>query len=345
MHYSAFTYNKMSLMQLQHIKHQINLNFQKLSKWRIIQKNLVHFQGFPEELNSEEILASPEYFGQYGKITKICLVPVKDNKSFHSAYITFEKDEQAAYCILAVDSIKIKNNLVRAFFGTTKYCNNFLKGYTCLNKKCKFMHYFADKNNDIVINEIKFGYSEHINLAKKIIGFGSIKSYEYIQKNFDLNIKHTLPDIRHIYSIEHINDKNKNHRRKQSTSSNNSSNNSTDNSLDNNNNCDPICNDINELINGILDDSFDEKINLDKNGNKNKIEKKVEIKPKTSIFENKNVSKIIDGLIKRRNFFKKFEKYDLGKDILRKNENDFCQNIFNETKDYAIKEIIEFNFV
>ena len=343
MHYSAFTYNKMSLMQLQHIKHQINLNFQKLSKWRIIQKNLVHFQGFPEELNSEEILASPEYFGQYGKITKICLVPVKDNKSFHSAYITFEKDEQAAYCILAVDSIKIKNKLVRAFFGTTKYCNNFLKGYTCLNKKCKFMHYFADKNNDIVINEIKFGYSEHINLAKKIIGFGSIKSYEYIQKNCDLNIKHTLPDIRNIYSIEHINDKNKNHRRKQSTSSNNSSNNSTENSLDNNN-YEPICNNINEFINGILDDSCDNKINLGKNKYKIENLKKEEVKSKTSFFENKNISKIIDGLLKRRSFFKQFEKYELGKDMLQKCENDFFQNIFNESKDESIKEIIEFNF-
>ena len=340
----------MSLIQLQHLKNQINLNFQKLSKWRIIQKNLVHFQGFPEELNREEILTSPEYFGQYGKITKICLVPVKDNKSFHSAYITFEKDEQAAYCILAVDSIKIKNKLVRAFFGTTKYCNNFLKGYACLNKKCKFMHYFADKNKDIVINEIKFGYTEHINLAKKIIGFGSIKSYEYIQKNFDLNIKHTLPDIRNIYSIEHINDKNKNHRRKLSTSSNNSSDNSTENSLDNNN-YDPICNNINEFINGILDNSCDEKINLEKNvnKNKNKIEnekkQKEEIKTKTSFFENKNVLKIIDSLLKRRSFFKQFEKYKLGKDMQRKCENDFCQNIFNETKDETIKEIIEFNFV
>ena len=349
MHSSAFTYNKMSLMQLQHLKNQMNLNFQKFSKWRIIQKNLVHFQGFPKELNSEEILASPEYFGQYGKIIKICLVPIKDNKSFHSAYITFEKDEQAAYCILAVDSIKIKNNLVRAFFGTTKYCNNFLKGYACLNKNCKFMHYFADKNNDIVINEIKFGYSEHINLAKKIIGFGSIKSYEYIQKNFDLNIKHTLPDIRHIYSIEHINDKNKNHRRKQSTSSNNSSNNSTENSSDNNNNFDNISNDINELIKGILDDTSYEKINLDKNENKNKkkIEnvksEKEELEQKTSFFQNKNISKIIDGLLKRRSFFKQFEKYEIGKDMIQKCENDFCHNIFNETKDEAINEIIEFN--
>ena len=121
-------------------------DFKNLSKLRIIQKNLVHIQGFPEELHDIKILSSPEYFGQYGVIKKICLVPKKASVDYYSCYITFETEEQAAYCILAVDSIKIKNKLVRAFFGTTKYCNNFLKGYNCFNKNCKFMHHFADKN-------------------------------------------------------------------------------------------------------------------------------------------------------------------------------------------------------
>ena len=46
----------------------------ELSKCRIIQKNLVHFYGFPDYLYKKEILISPEYFGQYGVITKIILV-------------------------------------------------------------------------------------------------------------------------------------------------------------------------------------------------------------------------------------------------------------------------------
>lgn len=339
----------MSLIQLQHLKNQINSNFQKLSKSRIIQKNLVHFQGFPEELYNEEILASPEYFGQYGIITKICLVPTKDNKdnkSYHSAYITFQTEEQAAYCILAVDSIKLKDNLVRAFFGTTKYCNNFLKGYICLNKKCKFLHYLANKQNDIVINDIKFGYSEHINLAKKIIGFGSLKSYQYIKQNFNLNIKHTLPDIRHIYSLEHINDKNKNHRRKKSTSSNNSSNNSTNNSADNSSHS--LSNDINEIINGVLDDSCDENLNLVNNNNNKNSEKfeKDKIFEDSLIFNNKNIYKIIDGLLKRRCFFQKFENYEFGKNLLIKFENEFCRKLLNECNNKEEgKRIIEYKIL
>ena len=61
------------------ISNKVIINFTKediyyLSKCRIIQKNLVHFYGFPDYLYKKEILISPEYFGQYGVITKIVLV-------------------------------------------------------------------------------------------------------------------------------------------------------------------------------------------------------------------------------------------------------------------------------
>ena len=77
-----------------------------LLKQRIIQKNLVHFQGFPDYLFNENLLISPEYLGQYGTIIKIVLASKEDkasNKKVNSAYITFETKEQAAYCILTLD--------------------------------------------------------------------------------------------------------------------------------------------------------------------------------------------------------------------------------------------------
>ena len=52
-----------------------------LSKQRIIQKNLVHFQGFPDSLYNENLLASYEYLGQYGNIKKLVLVSKKDKTS------------------------------------------------------------------------------------------------------------------------------------------------------------------------------------------------------------------------------------------------------------------------
>ena len=82
-----------------------------LSKQRIIQKNLVHFQGFPDRLYSKEILASEEFFGQYGLITKIILtnkIEYKTNNRSNSAYITFYTCEQAAYAVLYYLLIQLK---------------------------------------------------------------------------------------------------------------------------------------------------------------------------------------------------------------------------------------------
>ena len=338
----------MSFILVQHMSYPIgmNPNFKNLSKMRIIQKDLVHFQGFPEEMNDVNILSSPEYFGQYGTIKKICLVPKKEPNSYYSCYITFSSEEEAAYCILAVDSIKIKNKLVRAFFGTTKYCNNFLKGFMCLNKNCKFMHNFADKN-DIVINDIKFGYSEHINLAKKIIGFGSLKSFNYIKQNYNDKIKHILPDIRNIYSIQHINDKNKNHRRKSSSSSNNSTGSSENNSSNSLNSFTNNIPDFNEFIKELSKDDYieeeedDFKYNFEEEKSIKKEEENIkEDINKKSFFENENVHKLIDGLLKRKTFFRRFENFESGKNLLKQFENDFCKNMFNISKDNEINNII-----
>ena len=71
----------------------------QLSKQRIIQKNLVHFQGFPDRLYNKELLCSNEYFGQYGQISKIFLTNKIDKKTeekLNSAYLTFSTPEQAA---------------------------------------------------------------------------------------------------------------------------------------------------------------------------------------------------------------------------------------------------------
>ena len=201
----------------------------ELSKQRIIQKNLVHFQGFPDRLYNKELLCSKDYFGQYGKISKIILtfkIDKKSNKRSNSAYLTFSSCQEAAYAILSVDSIKIDNQLVRAFFGTTKYCNHFLNNFKCFNsEKCMFLHFIADKN-DIIADNSKFGYSEHIKLAKKIIGFGSIQSQLYVINNA-INSKTFLPSILTIYHKDDIMIKTKNHRRKRSNESDYSFNNNT----------------------------------------------------------------------------------------------------------------------
>lgn len=173
----------------------------KLSKIRIIQKNLVHFLGFPDELYDTKILSSYAYFGQYGLIKKIELNVkneelTKNHKN--SAYITFDNKNQAAYAILVVDLIKINDQTVRAFFGTTKYCSHFLNNRKCYNQdKCVFIHKIVS-DKEIIKESEKFGYNEHIKLAKKIIRFNSPQSRSYVMSIIYYS-NTVLPKISSIY--------------------------------------------------------------------------------------------------------------------------------------------------
>lgn len=176
-------------------------DFQVLSKLRIIKKNLIHFQGFPDYFYNEDLLRKKEYFGQYGKIEKIVLVAKSDEstgKKSNSAYITFSSEEEAAYAVLSVDSIIIDGKITRVFFGTTKYCVHFLSNQVCINKnKCMYLHYLADRD-DILGANSKFGYSEHLRLAKKIINFDSKKTINFIN-SLNVDFQTVLPNIKSIY--------------------------------------------------------------------------------------------------------------------------------------------------
>ena len=85
-----------------------------------------------------------------------------------------------------------------------------------------FLHEIADPN-DIITEDTKFGYSEHIKLAKKIIGFGSIQSQMYVRNNANKN-RTVLPTISTIYQKNDIIIKTQNHRRKKSNENNNMNN-------------------------------------------------------------------------------------------------------------------------
>ena len=327
----------------------------ELSKQRIIQKNLVHFQGFPDRLYSKELLSSQEYFGQYGLISKIILtnkMDKKSNKKSNSAYITFSTFEQAAYAILSVDSIKIDNQLVRAFFGTTKYCNHFLNNFKCFNsEKCMFLHYLVDKS-DIIAENSKFGYSEHIKLAKKIIGFGSVQSQLYVMKNSNKN-KSVLPNIVTIYHKDDILIKTKNHRRKKSNESeDNSLNNSNNNTSSSSN--DSIRNSINEfenkdkkenLINNNINTLNEEKLNLLYKGrNQSRFDfanNSINLYNNNNNNNDVNVLKVtqdlIDDLSSRMAFFIQFNKNI----PLSKLEYEYCNNIYIKSKNDELKKIIE----
>ena len=176
-----------------------------LSKIRIIKKNLVHVHGFPSSLANIEILGKPEYFGQYGTIQKTLLTqktnPETNKKSF-SAYITYSNEKEAAFAILSVDSLLIEGKIIRAFFGTTKYCNFFLNNNRCPNlDKCMFLHQLIKEKDIIIDSNTVFSYNEHLELAKKIIKFSNPET-KYLVQSIPKLKKTVFPNIDFIFLNE-----------------------------------------------------------------------------------------------------------------------------------------------
>ena len=130
----------------------------ELSQSRIITKNLVYVIGLSQNIASKETLIKYEYFGQYGHIVKIVINKKKaynQNNPYgpsFSGYVTYSKPSEASIAILALDNTVVDNHLIRASFGTTKYCSFYLKNMECTNKDCLFLHKKASES-DIIKRE------------------------------------------------------------------------------------------------------------------------------------------------------------------------------------------------
>ncbi|KAM0723821.1 hypothetical protein Q7P37_000811 [Cladosporium fusiforme] len=120
-----------------------SLSRKHLAGLRVVQKNLVYVTGLSPKLQEEELLHTlrgDTYFGQYGKIIKIVVSKARDRLDSVGVYVTYEKKDDAACCIAAVDGSPNGDRTLRAQFGTTKYCSAYLRGDACMNRNCMFLH-------------------------------------------------------------------------------------------------------------------------------------------------------------------------------------------------------------
>lgn len=62
------------------------------------------------------------------------------NKNQFSIYATFSSEKEAMLCRLALEEYKFQNNLIKASFGTTKYCSFFVSKQKCQNQECLYLH-------------------------------------------------------------------------------------------------------------------------------------------------------------------------------------------------------------
>jgi CCR4-NOT transcription complex subunit 4 len=125
----------------------------QLKDTRIVKKDLVYLIGLTEGVASENLLSKPEYFGQYGHIRKIV---VNKDKPFNrgtsegpsfSAYVTFSQVNDASIAILGLDEFELDDRIIKASYGMTKYCSYFIKGLSCQNSDCLYLHTPADEGD------------------------------------------------------------------------------------------------------------------------------------------------------------------------------------------------------
>ncbi|ONM20296.1 RNA binding (RRM/RBD/RNP motifs) family protein [Zea mays] len=137
-----------------------------LASVRVIQRNLVYIIGLPAHLCNESVLECREYFGQYGKVLKVSVSrptgPPSQQASATSnisVYITYAKEEEAIRCIQAVHNFVLEGKVLRACFGTTKYCHAWLRNMACGNPDCLYLHDVGSQEDSFTKDEIISAYT------------------------------------------------------------------------------------------------------------------------------------------------------------------------------------------
>jgi hypothetical protein len=136
-----------------------------LANLRVIRRNLIYAVGLPPTIANEETLRRPEYFGQYGKLTKVVVNRSSlggdssdPRRASSSAYITFQFKEDTLACILALDGFHLEHRTIRASYGTSKYCSAFMKHVRCSNPDCTYLHEMGAAEDTFTKQEIQAGY-------------------------------------------------------------------------------------------------------------------------------------------------------------------------------------------
>ncbi|KAK9064131.1 hypothetical protein SSX86_018003 [Deinandra increscens subsp. villosa] len=117
-----------------------------LSNVRVIQRKMAYIIGLPLDLADEDLLQREEYFGKYGKVTKISLSRTAGGalqqfiNDTCSVYITYSKEEEAVTCIQSVHGYVLDGRPLKASFGTAKYCHAWLRNMPCSNPICLYLH-------------------------------------------------------------------------------------------------------------------------------------------------------------------------------------------------------------
>ena len=151
-----------------------------LTNVRVVQPNLVYAVGIIMDICNEDTLKGSEFFGQFGKTVKVSVNRSNQYASAMarhgptgSAYVTYKRAEDALRCIKSIDGALWRGKPVKACFGTTKYCNAFLKGVPCNNPECLYLHDLADDADCLTKEEVAAGL-----LPARFLAMGATNTFK-----------------------------------------------------------------------------------------------------------------------------------------------------------------------
>ncbi|XP_052244481.1 CCR4-NOT transcription complex subunit 4-like isoform X2 [Dreissena polymorpha] len=146
-------------------------NRKHLANVRVVQRNLVFVVGLSTRLADTEVLKKHEYFGKFGKIHKVV---INQSTSYAgaqgpsaSAYVTYNKTEDALKAITAVNNVHIDGRTLKASLGTTKYCSHFLRGTQCPKNDCMYLHELGEEAASFTKEEMQVG--KHQEYEQKLV--------------------------------------------------------------------------------------------------------------------------------------------------------------------------------
>lgn len=160
--------------KVQKPKPKLNEGRKDLSNVRVIQRKMAYIIGLPLELADEDLLQQKDYFGQYGKVTKVSLSRTAGGtlqqfvNDTCSVYITYSKEEEAVTCIQSVHGYVLDGRLLKASFGTAKYCHAWLRNTPCNNPTCLYLHTIGAEEDSFGKDEVAAVHTR--NRVQEIVG-------------------------------------------------------------------------------------------------------------------------------------------------------------------------------
>lgn len=145
----------------------VNNALADLSQVRVLQRNLVYVVGLPRSLADEEMLRGPQWFARWGRVVDVKVAAARSfegggnssGPARYAAFVTYKREQDAAEALRCVQGSNLQGHVLRAQYGTTKYCASFRRGARCHKQHCLFLHALAPAKDCLSLQQVRARFS------------------------------------------------------------------------------------------------------------------------------------------------------------------------------------------